>query len=98
MQSDIINYCQTILGDVQSVLLETLIDLAISDFLDYCNLEEVPERATGLICSMVLVLYNRKEAYGIASQSFSGVSETFIDGYPANIVKQLNRYRKMRII
>lgn len=98
MVSEIIEMCQAILGEVNTTLIEALVDLAIFDFLDYCNLVEVPEAAKGLICSMTLVLYNRKDALGISSQSFSGISEAFIDGYPDNILKQLNRYRKMRII
>jgi len=47
---------------------------------------------------MVLVKWNRLGAEGLGSESFSGVSNNYIDGYPANITAALNNYRKMKIL
>lgn len=41
---------------------------------------------------------NRLDTEGLAAQSFSGVSETYIDGYPAEIQAVLNRKRKIKVI
>jgi hypothetical protein len=35
---------------------------------------------------------------GLASQAYSGVSENYIDGYPAEILAVLNRKRKIKVL
>ena len=35
---------------------------------------------------------------GLAAQSYSGVSESYIDGYPQDIMMILNRKRKMKLL
>lgn len=45
----------------------------------------------------VIKLY-RLGTEAVASQSFSGVSESFLSGYPAHIITILNRYRKIKVI
>lgn len=37
-------------------------------------------------------------AEGLASQSMSGVSESYIDGYPQDILAVLNRKRKIKVV
>lgn len=58
--------------------------------LDY-ELEMVAER-------IAIIKLNRMNSEGLASQSYSGVSETYIDGYPADIMEILKRKRKIRVI
>ena len=41
---------------------------------------------------------NRLDSEGLAAQGFSGVSESYIDGYPAEIQAVLNRKRKIKVI
>jgi hypothetical protein len=41
---------------------------------------------------------NRLDSEGLAAQGFSGVSESYIDGYPAEIQAVLNRKRKIRVM
>ena len=45
----------------------------------------------------VIKLY-RTGTEAVASQSFSGVSESFLSGYPTHITAMLNRYRKIKVI
>lgn len=40
----------------------------------------------------------RSNTEGLASQSMGGVSENYIDGYPDEIQKILNRKRKIKIL
>lgn len=47
---------------------------------------------------MALVKLNRYGAEGVASQGFSGVSESYLDGYPEEIRSVLRRYRKLVIL
>ncbi len=52
-----------------------------------------------LCATMIAVIkLNRMNTEGLASQSFSGVSESYIDGYPADIQAVLNRKRKVKIL
>lgn len=97
---NVINNAMAILGldDSKEPVLYALKDMVQQDFCNYCNCTNIPLEADGVILQMLLVQYNRIGAQGLSSQSFSGVSESFIDGYGDNINKQLNKYRKMKII
>lgn len=58
--------------------------------LDY-ELEMIAER-------IAIIKLNRLATEGLAGQSYSGVSETYIDGYPADILAVLNRKRKIKVV
>lgn len=52
-----------------------------------------------IIAQKIAILkLNRLGSEGLASQGYSGVSETYIDGYPADILAVLNRKRKIKVI
>ena len=73
------------------------VKMALAEVEAYCNraidleLEMIAERIA------VLKLL-RMNSEGLTSQSFSGVSENYIDGYPADILAVLNRKRKLKIV
>ncbi len=85
-------------SDTKDTLINVLIEQAQSEFLNYCNRDEVPDNAAGVINDMVLVNYSKLGTEGLAAQSFSGISDSFIDGYPSNLIKALNRYRKAQFL
>lgn len=58
--------------------------------IDY-ELEVAAERIT-------VIKLNRLNTEGLASQGYSGVNESYIDGYPADIQLLLDRKRKIRVI
>lgn len=58
--------------------------------LDY-ELEVCAER-------IAVIKLLRLGSEGLASQGYSGVSESYIDGYPDDIIKILNRKRKVRFL
>lgn len=58
--------------------------------LDY-ELEIIAER-------IAVIKLNRMNTEGLDSQSFSGVSESYTDGYPADILAVLNKKRKIRVL
>lgn len=47
---------------------------------------------------IAIIKLNRMNTEGLSSQSMSGVSENYIDGYPSDILAILNRKRKIKII
>lgn len=71
--------------------------LAMVEVEEYCNREL--DTALELIAQQIAVIkLNRMNTEGLASQSYSGVSESYIDGYPAEIQTVLNRKRKLKVI
>lgn len=90
-----------LLGDAASNFTDAQIGLILRQSLAeveaYCNrqadmeLEMVAEK-------IAVIKLNRLNTEGLASQSFSGVSETYVDGYPADILSVLNRKRKIKVV
>lgn len=71
--------------------------LALTEVEEYCNREA--DAALELIAEKIAVIkLNRLSTEGLTSQSYSGVSESYIDGYPAEIMAVLKRKRKMKVI
>lgn len=85
-------------GADKNAILALILDVVTQEFLDYTNREDLPNGANAVVLQMAVIRYNRIGSEGLASQGYSGVSESYIDGYPDNIRKQLNRYRKLKAI
>ena len=89
------------LGDAASNFTDAQIGLALKIALaeveDYCgrDLDYILELQAQKIAVIKL---NRMNTEGLASQSYSGVSESYVDGYPADILAVLNRKRKIKTI
>lgn len=70
---------------------------ALLEVESYCNRDA--DAALEMIAEEIAVIkLNRINTEGVASQSYSGVSESYIDGYPDNIKAALNRKRKIKVI
>ena len=90
-----------LLGDAAANYSEAQINLAlkmaISEVEEYCNREI--DAALELVAEKIAVIkLNRINTEGLASQSYSGVSESYIDGYPQEITAVLNRKRKIKAL
>ena len=90
-----------LLGDAAANYTDAQIALAlklsIAEVEEYCNRDA--DAALELIAEKIAVIkLNRINTEGLASQSYSGVSESYIDGYPADILAVLNRKRKIKIV
>ena len=71
--------------------------LALNEVEEYCNREA--DTALQLVAEQIAVIkLNRSNTEGLLSQGFSGVSENYIDGYPAEIKAVLNRKRKIKVV
>jgi hypothetical protein len=90
-----------LLGDAAGNYSDALIGLcakqAIAEVEAYCN--RVVDYELELMAEKIAIIkLNRINTEGLANQSFSGVSETYIDGYPAEILTVLNRKRKIKVL
>lgn len=73
------------------------IKLAIAEVEDYCG-RELDYSLELIALKIAVIKLNRTNTEGLASQAYSGVSESYIDGYPADIQAALNRKRKIKVI
>lgn len=90
-----------LLGDAASNYSEAQIELALKmamlEVQGYCN-REIDAELEVCVERIAIIKLNRMNTEGLASQSYSGVSESYVDGYPADILAVLNRKRKIRVI
>lgn len=71
--------------------------MALAEVEDYCRRDA--DTVMEMLAQRIAVIkLNRLNTEGLASQGFSGVSESYIDGYPADIVAVLNRKRKIKVV
>jgi hypothetical protein len=95
------NDLRILLGDAADSYTDAQIDLcirlAIGEVEAYCNreLDKELEYAAMMIAKIKL---NRLNTEGLTSQGFSGTSESYIDGYPAEVLAMLNRKRKIKLV
>lgn len=57
--------------------------------------EDIPLSLEGTIADIIVIKCNRLGTEGISSESFSGVSTSYIDGFPKDILKKLRSCRKL---
>lgn len=90
-----------LLGDSATNYSDALIALCLKQALKeveaYCN-RAVDAELEAVALKVAIIKLNRVNTEGVLSQSYSGVSETYIDGYPAEILAVLNRKRKIKVI
>lgn len=90
-----------LLGDASANYTDAQISLcykiALAEVEDYCKREA--DTTLQLMAEQIAVIkLNRLNTEGLAAQSYSGVSETYISGYPTEIVEVLNRKRKLKAV
>lgn len=71
--------------------------IALLEVEDYCN-REVDASLELLAERIAVIKLNRLGTEGIAAQAYSGVSESYIDGYPADIIAALNKKRRIKVV
>lgn len=90
-----------LLGDAASNYTDAQIELCIkhakAEVEAYCK-RELDTELEMITEKIAIIKLNRLNSEGLASQSYSGVSESYIDGYPQEIMAVLNRKRKLRVI
>ena len=77
-----------ITDNAKDTLLNLILDIVIQEFLDYTNRDDIPDGANAVALQMAVIQYNRIGSQGLASQGYSGVSESSVDRKPENIRRQ----------
>ncbi|MBR4407255.1 MAG: phage head-tail connector protein [Clostridia bacterium] len=89
------------LGEAATNYTDAQISLALkiasAEVEEYCN-RELDSTLELMAQQIAVIKLNRMGTEGVASQSYSGVSESYIDGYPAEVVAVLNRKRKIKVM
>jgi hypothetical protein len=78
-------------------LINLTIKQATAEVETYCN-RTIDVELSLIVEKIVIIKLNRLNTEGVASQSYSGVSESYTNGYPADIQAVLNRKRKLKVI
>ena len=90
-----------LLGDAAVNFSDSQIGLALkmamAEVEAYCN-RKVDTELELIAEKIAVIKLNRMNTEGLASQSYSGVTESYIDGYPAEITTVLNRKRKIKVV
>lgn len=81
---------------------DQLLTLLISDakaFIEDYTHAAYDEEKEAAVCEKIAVyFFNRMGTEGLNSESFSGVSYSYTDEIPGDIKRQLNAFRKVRVI
>ena len=90
-----------LLGDAAANYTDEQINLyyqmALSEVETYCN--RTADKDMELCAQRITTIkLNRINTEGLASQSYSGISENYVDGYSADIIAILNRKRKIKVM
>lgn len=89
------------LGDAASNYNDELINLYIkqskAEVETYCN-RKLDADLELIVDKITIIKLNRMNTEGLNSQSFSGINENYIDGYPAEVLAVLNRKRKIKVV
>lgn len=83
---------------VSDEVLNIVIDNVHSFAKDYCNLEECPASMDTLLFRMAQEDINKIGSEGFSSESVAGNNISFKEDYSANIYKQLNKFKRIRIV
>ena len=85
-------------GTVDSSLLAVCIEEAENDFKYLTGRDEEPAMASSLVDDMAMQRYQNNGNEGLASQSYSGISESYLSSYNDNIKGGISRFRKLKMI
>ena len=96
-----INEIKLLLGDAAGTYTDAQIELAykmaLAEVEDYCG-READVVMQYQAEKIAIIKLNRVNTEGLASQAYSGVSESYLDGLPADIINVLNRKRKIKVV
>ena len=76
-------------------LLNDLIEETEEEIKVYIHRKDIPIDLEGSLVELVVIKCNRLGTEGINSESFSGVSTSYLDGFPKDITKKLRSCRKL---
>jgi hypothetical protein len=84
-------------GNYSDAQIGLALKMALAEVEAYCQ-RKIDYELEMIVERIAVIKLNRMNTEGLASQSFSGVSESYINGYPADIQAILNRKRKVKVL
>lgn len=72
-------------------------NMAKAEVESYCN-RALDAELEYCAVNIAVIKLRRMNTEGLTAQSFSGISESYLDGYPAEIMLVLNRKRKVKLL
>ena len=84
-------------GNFTNAQISLCLKMALAEVEAYCG-RELDAELELVAQKIAIIKLNRLNTEGLASQSYSGVSENYQDGYPADILAVLNRKRKLKVL
>lgn len=100
MEDKVLDSLKLRIKNINEDVLNDLIADAITDVKTYINWpaeteETFPEGCNTIIKDIVMIRANRLGSEGIASESHSGVSQTYENDFPPELKRRLNKYRRL---
>jgi len=65
---------------------------------NYCNLDTIPAELDEVIEDIAVYRYRMNGVENVKSEQKGSLSETYRDSLPDDILAQLNRYRRVKIV
>lgn len=84
-------------GNYSDAQIGLCLKLALAEVEAYCN-RTIDFELEMIAQKIAIIKLNRLNTEGLSAQTYSGVSESYIDGYPAEILTVLNRKRKIKVV
>ncbi|NFA43977.1 hypothetical protein EXM65_15735 [Clostridium botulinum] len=86
------------ISNVDEFLLADIVQDAVIEVSDYINIkegEELPLGCISIVKDIVVIKVNKLGSEGVSSESYSGVSQSYTEDIPKDILRKLKRYRKL---
>ena len=97
-----LNDIKLLLGERASNYTDAQISLFLrmtqQEIMDYCKVDSLDETLEMLATRIVVIKLNRLDTEGVTSQSFNGVSESYVNGYPEDIMGILRSKRRIKVL
>jgi hypothetical protein len=74
--------------------VEVCLSMAQDAVLDYIGRDTLPKGAESIVIKLAVIYYNRLGNEGENSRSEGGISQSFSNDIPADILRQLRNYPK----
>lgn len=84
-------------GNYTEAQIGLCLKMALAEVQAYCS-RELDYELEAVALKIAIIKLNRLNSEGLASQSYSGTSESYIDGYPADIMAVLKKKRKIKVV
>ncbi|KYD30054.1 phage head-tail connector protein [Geobacillus sp. B4113_201601] len=79
-------------------LLNIYLSRATSFVKNYCNIDEIPIELDEVIEDIAVYRYRMNGVENVKAESKGSLSETYRDSLPDDIIAQLNRYRRVKVV